>query len=456
MINLLRALRITHPACIAFAGAGGKTTAMFQLARQFACPALVTASSHLGIWQIPLADRHIAAETPASLNALAEGLEGVTLITGPVEGERTRPVSAEVLAWLHEFCQARGLPLLVEADGSRRLPLKAPAAHEPPIPAWADMVIVTAGLSGLGKALCEEHVFRPEIFARLGGLEMGEPLTPEALVRVLRHTEGGLKNIPSQARRIALLNQADAPELQAQAARMAASLLEAYNAVLVASLGDAPNGSIHAVHEPIAGIVLAAGEARRFGTPKQLLDWKGQPFVRQVAQSALRAGLRPVLVITGFRAAEVESALRGLPVTIVRNDAWQEGQASSVRAAVGRLVSSPPASLDLGQGRLEAGGGIFLLADQPQVTVEVIRALVERHAQGLPAILAPLVLEEKRANPVLFDCACFPDLLSLEGEAGGRALFSKYPLTYLPWHDQSLLLDVDTPEDYRRLQESLG
>jgi molybdenum cofactor cytidylyltransferase len=102
------------------------------------------------------------------------------------------------------------------------------------------------------------------------------------------------------------------------------------------------------------------------------------------------------------------------------------------------------------------GGGIFLLADQPQVTTEVIRALVERHAQSLPAILAPLVLEEKRANPVLFDSICFPDLLNLEGEAGGRALFSKYPVAYLPWHDQSLLLDVDTPEDYRRLQESLG
>ncbi|MFZ5910454.1 MAG: selenium cofactor biosynthesis protein YqeC [Chloroflexota bacterium] len=455
-MNLSHALRISHPSCIAFVGAGGKTTAMFQLARQFASPVLVTASSHLGAWQIPLADRHILAEAPAELGALEQGLEGVTLVTGRVEGERTRPVSAEVLARLHETCQARGLPLLVEADGSRRLPLKAPAEHEPPIPAFAEIVIVTAGLSGLGKALREEHIFRPEIFARLGGLGLEEPVTPEALVRVLCHPEGGLKNIPSKARRIALLNQADTPELQAQAARMAASLLEAYDAVVVASLGNAPDGSIHAVHEPIAGIILAAGEGRRFGAPKQLLDWKGQPFVRQVAQSALRAGLRPVLVITGFRAADVESALRGLPVTIVRNDAWQEGQASSVRAAVGRLLYPPPNSSNLGEGRVGVGGGIFLLADQPQVTVEVIRALVERHTQSLPPVLAPLVLEEKRANPVLFDRACFPDLLNLEGDTGGRALFSKYPVAYLPWHDQSLLLDVDTPADYRRLQESLG
>ncbi|MFZ5821572.1 MAG: nucleotidyltransferase family protein, partial [Chloroflexota bacterium] len=115
-----------------------------------------------------------------------------------------------------------------------------------------------------------------------------------------------------------------------------------------------------------------------------------------------------------------------------------------------------PNYFNFGKGRGGVGGGVFLLADQPQVTAEVIRALVERRAQSLPAILAPLVLEERRANPVLFDRACFPDLLGLEGDTGGRALFSKYPVAYLPWHDQSLLLDVDTPADYRRLQESLG
>ena len=60
---------------------------------------------------------------------------------------------------------------------------------------------------------------------------------------------------------------------------------------------------------------------------------------------------------------------------------------------------------------------------------------------------------EQRANPVLFDRVTFPDLLTLEGDVGGRAIFSKYQVEYLPWHDDRLLLDVDKPEDYQRLIE---
>lgn len=444
-MNLLEAFRLSRSACIALVGAGGKTTALFHLARQWASPVVVTATSHLGAWQVSLADRHIVAEHRHELALLDGALSAVSLVTGPLDGERTRPVSDEVLAALHEKCRERKLPLLVEADGARQKALKAPAAHEPPIPPFADLVIVVAGMGGVGKPLDEASVFRPERFAPLAKLELGQPVSPEALVRVLCHPQGGLKNIPPAARRVALLNQADTPALQAQAGRMAASLLEAYEAVVVASLGNIAD-SIHAVYEPIAGLILAAGESRRFGAPKPLLDWKGQTFVWQVAHTALRAGLRPVLVVTGFGAAEVEAALRGLPVTLVHNPAWQEGQARSIRAAMEALLAWP----------VQAGGAIFLLADQPHVSVEVIRALTETHAQSRSPILVPLVLEEKRANPVLFDRVCFPDLLQLEGDTGGRALFGKYPPAHLPWHDPSLLLDVDTPQDYRRLQEALG
>ncbi len=94
---------------------------------------------------------------------------------------------------------------------------------------------------------------------------------------------------------------------------------------------------------------------------------------------------------------------------------------------------------------------MFLLADQPQVTPQVIRALVETHAGGLPPIVAPLIRDERRGNPVLFDRSTFADLLRLQGESGGRSLFSKHRVEYVPWHDDRLLLDVDTPEDYRRL-----
>ena len=439
---------------VAFVGAGGKTTALFRLARELPPPVIVSATSHLGIWQIPLADRHIIATDPVSLGDLERDLSGVILVTGEIEGDKTRPLEDGTTLWLREVCDSYSLSLLIEADGSRQKPLKAPGEHEPPIPDFARLVTVLAGLSALGKPLDETNVHRPEIFAHLSGLKAGEAITPAALVRVLTHPAGGLKNIPKSARRVALLNQADSPALQAQADTLAKELLSSYDSVIVASLKE---GKIHAVHEPIAGIVLAAGGSQRFGQPKQLLDWRGEPFVRAVARTALQAGLAPVIVVTGAYGEQVEAAVRDLPVKIIHNHEWQNGQASSIRMGVGplrRFAPPPPFSAEVRGKWGRPGGGIFLLADQPQVTPTVLHALVEEHAATLAPVIVPMVLD-RRANPVLFDRVTFPDLMKLEGDVGGRAIFSKYPVTYLPWHDDALLLDADTPEQYQRLKDLL-
>ncbi len=254
-LSLARALRMEPASCVAFIGAGGKTTAMFKLARELSSGVIVTATTHLGTWQTALADRQITTDEDTIENL--EGVQGILLVTGETDGERVRPVSAELLRWLHQYCRTHSLPLLVEADGSRQKPLKAWAGHEPPIPEFADLVVQVVGLSGLGKPLTEEHVHRPVKFAELSGLKIGETISPEALASVLTHPLGGLKNMPPTARRVILLNQADTADLQSTAQALTSSLLPAYQAVLISSfLLD----KIHAVHEPIAGVVLAAGE----------------------------------------------------------------------------------------------------------------------------------------------------------------------------------------------------
>jgi molybdenum cofactor cytidylyltransferase len=437
-LSLVQALRLHASPRIAFTGAGGKTTAMFQLARQLPEPVIVTATSHLGAWQTKWADRHIISETPAELETIEHGWKGVILITGEMDGERAQPINNEVLQWLHEFCGYHSTPLLIEADGSREKPLKAWAEHEPPIPSFVDLVVQTVGLMGLSKPLTNDHVHRAELFSKLSGLSLGEPVTPDALVRVLNHSEAGLKNIPAHARKVVLLNQADTPELQSTAQRLAQSLIPVYDSVIIASLTQQ---RILAVNEPIAGVILAAGESRRFGQPKQLLDWKGEPFIRAVAKTALEAGLSPVIVVTGANAKQIESVIQDLDVIVLKNEEWKSGQASSIRTASEAFLS---------RKINKAGGAIFLLADQPQLTSSIIRALVEKHAEGLYPVVAPMVMDQ-RANPVLFDQMAFPDLLTLEGDVGGRAIFHKHRVEYLPWHDDRLLLDVDTPEMYQRL-----
>ncbi|MBE0671254.1 MAG: putative selenium-dependent hydroxylase accessory protein YqeC, partial [Anaerolineales bacterium] len=312
--------------------------------------------------------------------------------------------------------------------------LKAPAEHEPPIPEFSEVAIVAAGLSAIGKPLTEEFVHRPEIFSRLSNLEIGQTITPKEIVTFLTHPEGGQKNIPPNARRIAFLNQADTPELQSIGGDMARELQNHFDSAVVGSLQQNSFRTI----EQTAGIILAAGQATRYGFPKQLLEWKSKPFVRCVAETALQAGLWPVVVITGFYSTEVESCLKDLPVEMIHNPEYLQGQSTSIKTGVAALPQ-------------KVGSTLFLLADQPQIPTDVIRALMETHTKELDPIIAPLVLEERRANPVLFDRVTFPDLMQLTGDIGGRAIFSKYKVEYIPWHDDILLLDIDKPEDYQKL-----
>ncbi len=254
---------------------------------------------------------------------------------------------------------------------------------------------------------------------------------------MLLHESGGLKNIPNGARRIGLLNQTDTPELEAAARGLARTLLSAYHAVWVGALQRSPE--LTAVYEPVAGILLAAGESKRLGRPKALLDWKGKPFVHRVAETALAAGLDPVVVVTGSDADKVEPALTGLRVQIVRNESWQQGQSSSVKAGLSALPDRACAAL-------------FLVVDQPQLPIFLIEAILAEHSGSLAPIIAPM-MDDHRTNPVLFDRSTFADFAELQGDVGGRAIFSRHRVRWLPWLDSSLAIDVDTPEDYQRLLE---
>ena len=447
-LTLSTAMRLSDRARLALVGSGGKTSALFQIAREMlaASPAadgrvLLSASTHLATAQLALADRHYMIESlDQAPDRRADLPPGVLLFTGPeTQGERTRGLEVDVLERLRNLADFQGLPFLLEADGSRQRPLKAPAAHEPVIPAWAETVGVVVGLSGLGKPLEEAWVHRPERFSALTGLPLGQEITVEAVRRLLLHPEGGLKGVPIEARRVALLNQADTPELQAAAGKLAADLIPDYQAAVIASLKPADGGQpvVYAVHERVAGVLLAAGGSQRLGRPKQMLEWRGEPLVRHVARATLSAGLSPLIVVTGGYRQQVEAALQDLPLTLVYNPNWQSGQSASLQAGLRRL---PP----------QTGGVIFLLSDQPQVPVPLLRSLVELHQRSLSPLVAPQA-GGRRANPVLFDRVTFPDLFALRGDQGGRALFTHYPAAWLPWHDPNLLLDIDTEEDYRRL-----
>jgi molybdenum cofactor cytidylyltransferase len=187
----------------------------------------------------------------------------------------------------------------------------------------------------------------------------------------------------------------------------------------------------------IAGIILAAGAASRMGQPKLLLPWKEETLIHKTAQTALQALLDPVVIVTGSGGREIAQAVIDLPVTIAQNPDWRTGQSTSVRAGIQALPASTRAV-------------VFLLGDQPFVTTDLIQELIKTFLKKNCIILAPYV-GQQRANPVIFDQSIFTNLCQLQGDAGARSIFAQYPPEAMSWPDERILLDIDTPEDYKKL-----
>ncbi len=436
-MDLNRRFRLDQNSKIALVGSGGKTTLMYQLAHDFGTRVVCTTSTHLALDQLDAADQHWVINDISDLPDPNEEIPGNTLLfTGPqVEIDRVGSLAPEIMEALNKLADIWNCPMIIEADGARKLPIKAPAEHEPVIPEFVNAVITVVGLSGLGKPLTEDWVYRPDLYSSLVGLPLGARLESEHLVKALTSQNGGLKNVPADVRKILFINQLDSfpnwktfyPQLD--------TLLASYSAVAFSVLEDQ---MLLEVHERIAGIVLAAGGSSRFGEPKQLLDWFGESLVRVVAEKVIASGCSPVVVVTGAEHESIALALDGVRVEVIYNSGWQAGQSSSVRAAIQALSD-------------DIGAVIFHLVDQPLIPVDLISALRTKHARNPSQIILPYI-DGKPANPVLFDRSVFNDLKKLEGDIGGRALFDKYEASSIPWDDPSSQLDVDTPEDYQKIR----
>lgn len=438
-MHLDRALDVHEGESLAFVGAGGKSSTLFALAREVKYPVIITTTTHLGAWQTDQVDRHIIMEGVHDFQQLDFSPDRIILLTGSEgEDQRLSALQPDVLNLVHTYCRKEGVLLLIEADGASQLPLKAPAPYEPVIPEWVDKVVTVAGMGGLGKPLTPEYVHRPARFAAVSGLPAGEKIGVSDLVSVLRSEQGGLQGVSADAYRILFLNQAETHDLSSKALRAAMSLTDHYQRVLIGSaIQMDQNAMVQSVHSRVAGVLLAAGGSERLGRPKQLLAWEGKPFIHKVAENALEAGLKPLVAVLGAEHEAVEKALDGLAVQVVHNPDWALGQATSMQAG---LVALPR----------NCEGAMFLLCDQPQISVILIRQILERFAQNRAAITAPLI-QSQRGNPVLFSREAFSSLGQVEGDQGGRAIFNQFKVDWLPWIDDRAGFDVDDLKDYQRM-----
>jgi probable selenium-dependent hydroxylase accessory protein YqeC len=206
-LKLHLALGITPGDAVAFVGAGGKSSAILKVADELTeagMTVLVAPTTKMMLKEAekigPLLTSEDLDELRTKAKAtLSEGASGVVVGSGLLSKNRVGGVEP---AWISALASLADV-VLVEADGSRRRPIKGTANHEPVLPDAATLVVATGNISAFGMPVDEEHVHRPEIFSKLTGIGPGQSITARAFARAL--VEGSLDGIPENARPAALI-----------------------------------------------------------------------------------------------------------------------------------------------------------------------------------------------------------------------------------------------------------
>jgi len=202
--------------------------------------------------------------------------------------------------------------------------------------------------------------------------------------------------------------------------------------------------------EPISVIILAAGESRRMGQPKLLLPW-GETTVLGKVITTFAAGLVPVatdgweiIVVTGAASRHVENLVLQLsnnyPVHTINNpDYANSGMLGSLQAGL-RAVSST------------GGAALIGLGDQPQVRPETIQSICAAYFQTGSSLVVPS-FRQRRGHPWLASRSLWPEILALPATTTSRQFLNAHikDIEYVP-ADESILQDLDTPEEYGRLK----
>jgi len=186
-------------------------------------------------------------------------------------------------------------------------------------------------------------------------------------------------------------------------------------------------------------ILLAAGASTRFGSPKQLLRVAGRPLLHTLATRAAEVTGGALIVVLGAGADELAPLLKHSPGSVVINQDWREGLASSIRAGIARLPST-------------CAGALLLLADQAAVTADDLQRLAGTWRKQ-PQYIAAASYDGTTGVPAIFPRALFRALAELRGDVGARTLLRRNADRVVRVSMPSAALDVDTPEDLLGLSE---
>ncbi len=188
-------------------------------------------------------------------------------------------------------------------------------------------------------------------------------------------------------------------------------------------------------NENIGGLLLAAGGSRRMGQPKQLLKFEGKTLLRRAAETLVSSICDPIVVVLGAEFDESKKEITDLPVSFCRNENWQSGMSSSIKAGLEKLLSI----------KSDIAAVMITLCDQPLITADKLDLLAEEFRRSDVAIVAA-EYSGTLGVPAIFSRELFAELFQLEGDKGARDLIrASKNLTGIDLPEGAF--DIDTTSD---------
>lgn len=189
----------------------------------------------------------------------------------------------------------------------------------------------------------------------------------------------------------------------------------------------------------ISVVLLAAGESRRMGDFKQLLNFGGKSFVECCVDNLLGSRADEVVVVTGHRDDDIRRALKDRPVIFAHNSDYRSGMSGSVKRGIEAASKQSRACL-------------IALADQPQIGTDIVNRVIEAYEKSQPLIVIP-TYEGRNGHPVLLDLSLKEEILAMDTAQGLRQVVHAHADATLRVEVSSdaVLIDFDLPEDYERI-----
>ncbi|MGQ9907445.1 MAG: selenium cofactor biosynthesis protein YqeC [Candidatus Flexifilum sp.] len=464
--SLADAFELVPGDIVSIVGAGGKTSLLVGLARELTArgwKVLVTTTTRLAADQLDLFPARVEGADDRDALAAALDAHGCVIVYSEIRGGKALGIPPDRVPALQASLDLD--IVLVEADGARGLPLKFFRRDEPVLASGTTRIILCMDHAGVGESYAT-GMYNAEAWLSLSPLNtltLDDPVSEAEFIRLLYFSAVRLveqhRDAPHPAPISLFVNHApqdflQPPDPSDRAARIDWGVHDPFKVNRVDRIVGGhvqyrtETWRIGWVWRQVMPVVLAAGLSRRMGTTKVLLPWEdGKTILDRVLTVAVRS-LFPGgcgYVVTGHNASPVIDIAASYAFRTVHNPDYEAGDMLS--------------SLKTGLRALPRGvcAALIMLGDQPLIDEQTVRDIVDAYQTGKGWIIAPSY-QMRRGHPILIDRTYWDEILALPPDGAPRDVINRHAdaIHYVLVADDSILFDVDTPEQYREARRRAG